>query len=145
MRSARIAAATLLLAAAAWLAFPKIRPMFTVQHSITVPPEHQAIAAEVRRMMAGHPQRGQVAAFYAAMADLVPRLPENATGHQARRWFETAAKLQFGDTFQRVPGLAEAIHGPNGIIAKIYGTEAGPLDRAKMKAALLAVAWACSD
>lgn len=142
--------ATLLLAVAGWLILrelgdklPLPLPLPLPANRITIPPEHQLIAAPVQRMMANHPQRAELGAFYAALADLVPKLPSNATAHQVRRWFETAAQLQFSDSFQRVPGLADAIHGPNGIIAQIYGTDAGPLNRDAMRAALRAVAWAC--
>lgn len=110
---------------------------------LAVPAEHQAIAAPVRELLKHHPGRRELRDFYLALADMVPRLPQEATGAQARRWFESAARLQFGETFDRVPGLAAAIHGEAGVIAKIYGLEAGLLDREKMCLALRAVAWAC--
>lgn len=139
--------AAALLGVAAWMAYTRygylIEPVLNPVPAVAIPPDHQAIAQPVRDLVAAHPQKQELFAFYMALAETVPRLPDTATGKQVRDWFENAAKLMFGDTFQKVPGLAERIHGQNGVIAQIYGLEPGKLDKPKMQSALKAVAWAC--
>lgn len=91
----------------------------------------------------------QLAAFYAAAADTVRRDGQGAkvlrTTPQLRTFLERAVTLRLQGAFERVPGLAEAIHGPDGALAKLLGLEAAELDHARAAAALEAVAWACGE
>lgn len=113
-------------------------------HPSPQPPlPHSPALDTVKRLLSGHPQRSQLSSFYQAVATLLPRLHPVPTGAQFREMLERSVRLRFADEFQRVPGLAEAIHGKDGAIAQLYGTEAGPLDIQKMQAALYAVAQAC--
>jgi hypothetical protein len=62
-----------------------------------------------------------------------------------RTFCERAVTLRFQGAFAKVPGLADAIHGPNGALAKLLQLEVSELDHAKAAAAMDAVAWACRE
>lgn len=117
--------------------------LFRQPASIDIPADHQALAKPLRELVRSHPQKRQLGGFYLAMADLLPRLPQETTASQFRSAMEKAVLLRFSGEFQKLEGLGQAIHGPEGLIAKIYGLESGKLDVPKMQAALRAVAWAC--
>lgn len=115
----------------------------TSTSSVSIPSEHAVVARPLRELVRSHPQRNQLGSFYLAMAELLPKLPSDVTAAQMRQWLEQAVTLRFSGEFQQLPGLGQAIHGPEGVIAKIYGLDQGKLDVPKMQAALRAVAWAC--
>lgn len=131
----RAAASLVLLLAAVALGVSTWMPA-SLRPARPIRPETEEIA----RLLAQHPQRSELARFYRAVADVLPRLRPAPTGREFRDILERAVRLRFEDEFTRVPGLAAAIHGDHGAIAKLYGLDAGPLDIQKMQAALRAVA-----
>jgi len=118
----------------------------TVPPSQPVRPECASIVAVLR----GHADEAQqLAAFYAAAADMIDRDASGArilaTKHQLRTALERAAVLRFQGAFAKVAGLSDAIHGPDGALAKLLGLEAGPLDHRVAADAMRAVAAACRE
>lgn len=110
----------------------------------------QTIVAPVSAKLAGHPDEArQLAAFYTAAADALRRDGNGAqvvkTTADLRTFCERAVTVRFQDAFSRVPGLADAIHGPEGALAKLLGLEVTELDHTRAAAALDAVAWACRE
>jgi hypothetical protein len=92
-------------------------------------------------------QRKQLAAFYSGVARLLPNLKEAAPdldNTKFRKVLELAARLYFSKSFPKTAGLADSIHGPNGVIAQLYGLDTGPLDVERMARTLNAIAEACS-
>ena len=114
-------------------------------------------AAEVRQavtpvttVLAGHgDQARELAAFYHSAAETVRRDGTGAkvvksTSH-LRTFCERAATLRFQGDFAKVPGLSDAIHGPNGALAKLLKLDVADLDHGKAADAFEAVAWACQE
>jgi hypothetical protein len=62
-----------------------------------------------------------------------------------RTFCENAVTLRFQGAFQTISGLADAIHGSNGALAKLLTLDVVELDHAKAADALDAVAWACQE
>lgn len=90
-------------------------------------------------------QRAELAAFYASAARAVPKLARhdpNLTTARMRSILELAVRVQFAGEWERVPGLADAIHGPNGAIAQLYGLDQGKLDADKFARTLAGIAEA---
>ena len=110
----------------------------------------RAIVAPVTQTLAGHADEArQLAAFYQAAAETIRRDGAGAkvigTTGDLRTFCERAVTLRFQGAFAKVPGLADAIHGPNGALAKLLQLEVSELDHAKAAAAMGAVAWACRE
>lgn len=148
MKPSTILATVLILAGlvAAW------RPTAPSPAPVPNPPDAatRAIVGHVSARLAGHADEARtLAAFYATAADTVRRDGQGAkvlkTTPQFRTFLERAVTLRLQGAFERVPGLAEAIHGPDGALAKLLGLEAAELDHARAAAALEAVAWACGE
>lgn len=111
---------------------------------VVVVPECQAVTDALR----GRPAEAErLAAFYRAAAAGVERDGQGAriltTKQQLRTAIERAAIFSFQGDFVKVPGLSDAIHGPNGALAKLLGLDAGALDHAAAAKALRNVADAC--
>jgi len=116
------------------------------------PPDEatRAIVAPVSAKLAGHPdEAGQLAAFYRAAAEALRRDGGGAqvvkTTADLRTFCERAVTVRFQGVFAKVPGLADAIHGPEGALTKLLGLEVTELDHAEAAGALDAVAWACRE
>lgn len=117
-------------------------------------PEPPAAAREavapVTARLAGHPDEAeQLARFYHDAADALRRDGAGAkvltsTAH-VRTFCERAVTLRFQGTFQKVPGLTDAIHGPEGAFAQLLALDVTELDHAKAADAFDAVAWACRE
>ena len=107
----------------------------------------QAVVEPISAVLAGHgEQAAELAAFYGAAADVVKRDQTIlTTNNQLRTYLERSVQLRFQGAFAQVPGISNAIHGPEGALAKLLGLESGPLDHAKAADALGAVAWACGE
>ena len=128
------------------------RPDETTDELIPAPAEAatRAIVAPVTQQLAGHEEEArQLAAFYHAAAEVLRRdgagqRVVQTTAH-LKTFCERAVTLRFRGAFAAVPGLAEAIHGPDGALAKLLGLEVTELDHARAAAALDAVAWACQE
>lgn len=110
----------------------------------------RAILAPVTQILAGHPQEArQLADFYHAAADVVRRDGNGAkvvkTTAELRAFGERAVTLRFQGVFAKVPGLSDAIHGPEGALARLLGLDVSDLDHGKTADALEAVAWACQE
>jgi hypothetical protein len=121
----------------------------TVSAVIPAPTDTVSVA-QVTKVLAGHPEEAaQLGAYYLSAADVVRRDGSGAkvikTNSNLRTFLERSATLRFQGAFQKVPGLSEAVHGPNGALAKMLGLAAGDLDYAKAASALEAVAWACQE
>lgn len=112
--------------------------------------EVQRVVAPVTAALAGHRDEArQLAAFYHSAAETVRRDGAGAkviksTAH-LRTFCERAATFRFQGAFQKVPGLAAAVHGPDGALAKLLGLEVAELQHGKAADALDAVAWACQE
>lgn len=146
MKPSTLVATVLILAGlvAAW------RPAAPSPAPHPAPPDDatRAAVAGVTTKLAGHQDAARtLAAFYTAVADVVRRDGQGAkvlrTTPQLRVFLERAATLRLQGAFAKVPGLAEAIHGPDGALAKLLGLDAAELNHARAAAALDAVAWAC--
>lgn len=91
----------------------------------------------------------ELAAFYHAASDVVRRDGAGAKvikkTSDLRTFCEKAVTLRFQGAFQKVSGLSDAIHGPDGALAKILDLDVVELDHAKAADALDAVAWACQE
>ncbi len=110
----------------------------------------RAIVAPVSARLAGHPDEArQLAAFYSAAAEALRRDGSDAqvvkTTADLRTFCQRAVTVRFQGAFAKVPGLADAIHGPEGALAKLLGLDVTDLDHARAAAALDAVAWACRE
>ena len=112
--------------------------------------EVQQVVAPATAALAGNRDEArQLAAFYHSAAETVRRDDAGAkviksTAH-LRTFCERAATLRFQGAFQKVPGLAAAVHGPDGALAKLLGLEVAELEHGKAADALDAVAWACQE
>jgi hypothetical protein len=110
----------------------------------------RAAVSPVGAALAGHTAEArQLAAFYHAAADCVRR---DGAGQKVlaktsylRTFLERSATVRFQGAFAKVPGLADAIHGPGGALAKLLKLDVADLDYAKAAAALEAIAWACQE
>jgi hypothetical protein len=112
--------------------------------------EHQATVAPITAILAGHKdQASQLAAYFHSAADTVRRDGTGAkvlkSTSQLRTFFERAETLRFQGAFDKVPGLSDAIHGPNGALAKLLKLDVAELDHARAADALDGVAWACQE
>ncbi|MBN2474273.1 MAG: hypothetical protein JXB62_06680 [Pirellulales bacterium] len=128
------------------------RPTAPGSDPIPAPPEAatRAIVGPVSQALGGHPEEArQLAAFYHAAAEAIRRDGSGAkvvkTTADLRTFCTAAVTLRFQEVFAKVPGLAEAIHGPEGAMAKLLGLDVVELDHAGAAAALDAVAWACGE
>ena len=120
-------------------------------------PEIPAPSAEAKRavmpitaLLSGHgDQARELAAFYHAAADVVRRDGAGAKvvkkTSDLRTFCEKAVTLRFQGVFQKVPGLAEVIHGSKGALAQLLELDVVELDHANAADALDAVAWACQE
>jgi hypothetical protein len=94
-------------------------------------------------------QARELAAFYHSAADVLRRDDAGAkvikTTQQLRTFCENAVTLRFQGDFQAISGLADAIHGPNGALAKLLTLNVTELDHTKAADTLDAVAWACQE
>jgi len=148
MKPSTLVATLLILAGlvAAWRpASPSPAPQPTPPDAAT-----RAAVAGVTAKLTGHPDEARtLAAFYAAAADAVRRDGQGVkvlrTTPQLRVFLERAATLRLQGAFAKVPGLAEAIHGPDGALAKLLGLDAAEVNHARAAAALEAIAWACAE
>jgi len=128
------------------------RPTVPSPEPIPEPPgaATRAILAPVSAKLAGHPDEArQLAAFYREAAETIRRDSHGAkvvrTTAQLRTFCERAVTLRFQGAFAKVPGLSDAIHGSDGVLAKLLTLEVTDLDHAKAADALDAVAWACRE
>ena len=128
------------------------RPASSSPEPAPQPPDAatQAIVARVTQTLAGHPEEAQqLAAFYGAAADVVRRDGAGAkvlkTTADLRAFGQRAVTLRFQGAFAKVPGLSEAIHGPDGALARLLGLEVSQLNHGKAADALDAIAWACRE
>ena len=126
------------------------RPTGPSEDPIPDPPDAatRAIVAPVSAQLAGHPdQARQLAAFYHEAAVTLRRDGNGAqvvkTTADLRTFCQRAVTVRFQAAFAKVPGLAEVIHGPEGVLAKLLTLEVTELDHAQAAAAFDAVAWAC--
>jgi len=104
----------------------------------------------VSTLLAGHKgEAAQLAAFYHAAAEIVRRDGEGervlTSTQQLRTFAERAVTLRFQGTFSKIPGLAAAIHGPQGALALLLGLDVKELNHTQAAAALEAVAWAAQE
>jgi len=110
----------------------------------------RATVAPVVAALGGHAEEArQLAAFYLAAAETIRRDGAGAkvlknTAH-LRTFCERAVTLRFQGAFAKVPGLAAAIHGPSGALAKMLKLDVAELDHGKAAVALEAIAWACGE
>lgn len=110
----------------------------------------QEIVAPVTKVLSGHStEAGELAAFYYEVSKVILRDEAHGkviktTGH-LRMFCERAVTLRFQGIFTRIPGLAEVIHGPQGILAETLKLEAGKLDYAETVEVFSAIAWACQE
>jgi len=128
------------------------RPTAPSPDPIPDPPDAatRAIVAPVSANLAGHPDEArQLAAFYHAAAETIRRDGNGAkvvkTTSDLRTFCQRAVTIRFQGAFAKVPGLADAIHGPDGALAKLLKLDVTDLDHASAAAALDAVAWACRE
>ncbi len=110
----------------------------------------RAIVAPVSDKLAGHPDEArQLAAFYHEAAETIRRDGNGArvvkTTADLRTFCQRAVTIRFQGAFAKVTGLADAIHGPDGALAKLLKLDVTDLDHATAAAALDAVAWACRE
>ena len=112
--------------------------------------EVQTAVGPITMVLAGHGDEAkELAAFYHAAAEVVRR--DGAGGKvvkntsHLRTFCERAATLRFQGAFQKVPGLSDAIHGPNGALANLLKLDVIELDHGKTADVLNAVAWACQE
>ena len=110
------------------------------------------VVGPIRKLLNNNGSRGQagiLATFYFEASETILRDSNHGrilkTKNHLRTFCERAATLRFQGIFKSVPGLADAIHGENGALAKIIGLEAGLLDHEKSANALHAIAWACQE
>ena len=120
-------------------------------------PEIPAPSAEAKlavgpiiMVLAGHGNEAkELAAFYHAAAEVVRRDGVGAkvlkNTSDLRTFGERAVTLRFQGAFQKVPGLSDAIHGPNGALANLLKLDVIELDHTKTAESLNAVAWACQE
>ena len=106
--------------------------------------------APVTRLLSGHPDEArQLAAFYHDAADVLRRDGAGAkvvkTTAHFRTFCQRAVTLRFQGAFNKVGGLSDAIHGPDGALARLLKLDAAELDPVKAADALDAVAWACQE
>ncbi len=128
------------------------RPDETTDDTIPAPAEAatRAIVAPVTQRLGGHEEEArQLGTFYHAAAEVLRRDGNGqrvvqTTAH-LKTFGERAVTLRFQGAFNAVSGLADAIHGPDGALAKLLGLEVTELDHARAAAALDAVAWACQE
>lgn len=108
--------------------------------------ELQQAVKLVGELVRGRPQAPQLAAFYAAAAEVISRDSETVTStQQVADWLTDASTLQIQgtDLAGSIPGLAAAHYTA---VASQIGTEPTALDdakRQKLVAVLRALAWAC--
>jgi len=112
--------------------------------------EARQAVAPVTTVLAGHREEArQLAAFYHSAADTLRRDGAGArvltnTG-DLRTFCQRAATLRFQGAFQKVPGLSDRIHGPDGALGRLLKLDIAELDHGKAADALDAVAWACQE
>lgn len=111
---------------------------------------NQQIVAPITELLKGNKKQSRVLSAFYFEASKTLRRDGNGekiikTKSHFRTFCERAATLRFQGIFKSVPGLADAIHGKNGALAKIIGLEAGLLDHEKSANALHAIAWACQE
>lgn len=110
----------------------------------------RAIVANVREILAGHPEDGkQLAAFYLALADVIQRDAGQVIKDMAdvREVNRRAGLLMFQRTQLqgKYPGLGAAIEAA---LSQLIGMDNVPVDdanRGAVTAAFRAIAWACGD
>ncbi len=112
--------------------------------------EAKTAVEPITTLLAGHADQAQeLAAFYHSAADVLRRDGAGAkvveTTQQLRTFCEGAVTLRFQNVFQPITGLSDAIHGPDGALAKLLSLDVAELDHAKAADALDAVAWACQE
>jgi hypothetical protein len=110
----------------------------------------RAIVANIREILAGHPEDGrQLAAFYLALADVIQRDAGQVIKDMAdvREVNRRAGLLMFQRTGLqgKYPGLGAAIEAA---LSQLIGMDNVPVDdanRGAVTAAFRAIAWACGD
>ncbi len=110
----------------------------------------RAIVANIREILAGHPEDGkQLAAFYLALADVIQRDAGQVIKDMAdvREVNRRAGLLMFQRTQLqgKYPGLGAAIESA---LSQLIGMDNVPVDaanRGAVIAAFRAIAWACGD
>ena len=94
-------------------------------------------------------QAAELFDFYFEASKIIRRDGKNErilkTNSQLRTFCERAIKIRFSGAFQKVDGLADAIHGKKGSLSKIIGLSPGELDHEKVADAFYAIAWACQE
>jgi hypothetical protein len=107
----------------------------------------------ITRVLEGHAaQAAELAQYYGTAADDLRRRALDAQGkpiigdtRTLRTFLERSVTVRFAGRFEPVPGLSDAIHGPDGALGKLLGLDPGELDVERAAAALEAVAWACQE
>lgn len=112
--------------------------------------ELQALVSPITEKLAGRPAEAKMlAAFYFEASEIIRRDGLNTkivkTKTHLVTFCERAAILRFQGAFTKVTGLAAAIHGPDGALAKALGLKPGSLDHVKSAEVLHAIAWACQE
>jgi hypothetical protein len=119
---------------------PDVTPIPTPSNAL------QNAVQPITTALKGHPQAKEFSNCYRTLADVVGRdSTVIKTKHDLARYLESSVKLRFQDVFQKAPGLANAIHGPDGVLMRHLGADPGPLDHAAAKQVLLAIAWAAKQ
>lgn len=110
--------------------------------------ELQALVKPVAELLAGYEQTKEFSAFYVAFADVVERdgKGEKILGNSlvVREYNRQAMDLMWQGRWQKVPGLSAAV---DGVLLQHAGDDPKLEDtqRAKLVAALRAVAWAAQE
>ncbi len=107
--------------------------------------ELRMLCGPVVEKLKGHPQAGELAAFYAAYADVLKRDASEKTVKttaRLRTHNQRSVTLRFQGAFSKVPGLAGAI---DAVLVAHLGTKVTDLDYARASEAMLALAWAAQE
>jgi hypothetical protein len=107
--------------------------------------ELKALCEPVTAKLKGHAQAGELAAFYAAYADILKRDAAEKvvkTTARLRTHNQRSVKLRFQGAFSKVPGLASAI---DAVLMGHLGPKVADLDYARAGEAMLALAWAAQE
>lgn len=112
--------------------------------------ELQEIVLPVKNVLIGHPNEAkELASFYLEASEVIRRDGLNEkivkTNSNLRTFCQRAVTLRFKGIFVKIPGLADAIHGKDGVMATVLGLEASEFDYTKAADAFHAIAWACQE
>jgi len=128
------------------------RPSTSSERTIPAPPDAatRANVRDVTTVLTGHPNEARkLATFYHEAAETIRRDGQGAkiikTTADLRTFCQRTVTLRFQGDFAKVPGLADAIHGPKGALARLLQLEVTELDPIQAANGLDAVAWACEE